>query len=370
MLAPPDPILRGFYRHCRRIHRRHDPTYYWATRRLPAEVRPAVHAVYAFVRLIDEIVDAPQRLPDPAARRAALDSWELMLANALRGDGAQAHPVVAALADAGRRHRLPLGELRLYFDSMRKDSEPVRVQTWDELERYMQGSAGSVGRILAALLGVPAERRSEFASLALAFQLTNFVRDVREDWDLDRVYLPAEDLEYFGVSVDQIERRELTPGFRRVVALEVERARLLFRASAPAADSVAPGVRRGMHLARSVYLGVLDRTERLDFDVLRGRPSLSPWEMAQAVAGALRSRAPRSAAPSAPRSTENRPTSSYAARVSRVWRPPASWRGVGQTCCSWTATRWASALPPPAPRRAHGSRRWAWLARSGRTSPA
>ncbi len=197
--------------------------------------------------------------------------------------------MVAALADAGRRHRLPLGELGLYFDSMRKDSEPVRVQTWDELGRYMEGSAGSVGRILAALLGVPAERRSEFASLALAFQLTNLLRDVREDWDLNRVYLPAEDLEYFGVSVSQIERRELTPGFRRVVALEVERARWLFRASAPAAEVVAPGVRRGMRLARSVYLRVLDRTERLDFDVLGRRPSLPPWEMAQAVAGALRS---------------------------------------------------------------------------------
>lgn len=289
MPAAPDPILREFYRHCRRIHRRHDPTYYWATRQLPAEVRPAVHAVYAFVRVIDEIVDGPRRPPDPAARRAALDRWELMLEDALRGAGGHANPVVAALADAGHRHRLPLGELRLYFDSMRKDSEPVRVQTWDELERYMQGSAGSVGRVLAALLGVPAERRNEFASLALAFQLTNFVRDVREDCDLDRIYLPAEDLEHFGVSVDQIERRELTPGFRRLVALEVERARSLFRASAPAADAVPPRVRRGMRLARSVYLGVLDRTERLDFDVLGRRPSLPPWELAQAVAGALRS---------------------------------------------------------------------------------
>ena len=289
MPAAPDPLLSEFYRHCRRIHRRHDPTYYWATRQLPAEVRPAVHAVYAFVRVLDEIVDGPQRPTDPAARRAALDRWELMLEDALRGAGGHADPVVAALADAGHRHRLPLGELRLYFDSMRKDSEPVRVQTWDELERYMQGSAGSVGRILAALLGVPAERRNEFASLALAFQLTNFVRDVREDWDLDRIYLPAEDLEHFGVSVDQIERRELTPGFRRLVALEVERARSLFRASAPAADAVAPRVRRGMRLARSVYLGVLDRTERLDFDVLGRSPSLPPWELAQAVAGALRS---------------------------------------------------------------------------------
>jgi len=285
-----DPALNESYRHCRRVHRRHDPTYYWATRRLPADVRPAVHALYAFVRTVDEIVDSPTRDGDPASRRAALDRWESMLADAIRGADGPMHPVVAALADAGRRHALPLGELGLYFDSMRKDVEPLRVQSWDELERYMQGSAGSVGRILAALLGVPDARRAEFASLALAFQLTNFVRDVREDWELDRVYLPAEDLERFGVSVSQIERRELTPGFRRVVALEVERARSLFRSSAPAANAVAPGVGRGMRLARSVYLGVLDRTERLGFDVLHRRPSLPPWELAGAVAGGLRGR--------------------------------------------------------------------------------
>jgi len=288
MPASPAQPLEESYRHCRRIHRRHDPTYYWATRRLPADVRPAVHAIYAFVRKMDEIVDGPTRPPDATARLAALDRWERRLGEAVHGEAAAPEPVVAALADAGRRHRLPLWELELYFNSMRLDCEPVRVQTWEELERYMQGSAGSVGRILAALLGVPPERRSEFTALALAFQLTNFVRDVREDWELDRVYLPAEDLEHFGVSVDQIARRELTPGFRRMLALEVDRARSLFHASAPAAEVVAPGVRRGMRLARSIYLGVLDRTERLEFDVLRRPPSLRPWELAEAVAGGLR----------------------------------------------------------------------------------
>jgi len=285
-----DPILlEEAYRHCRRSHRRHDPTYYWATRRLPADVRPAVHALYAFVRTVDDVVDGPGRPPDPVDRLAALDRWELILDDAIRGRNGHADPEVTALVDAARRHSLPLGELRLYFGSMRKDAGQVRVQTWTELERYMQGSAGSVGRILAALLGIPADRRREFASLATAFQLTNFVRDVREDWSLDRVYLPAEDLERFGVSVAQIDRREVTPGFRRLVAFEVERARSLFRASAGAADMVEPRVRRGMHLARSVYLGVLARTERLDFDVLCRRPNLRPWEIAMAVAGGLRS---------------------------------------------------------------------------------
>ena len=282
MAEPPDPTLQSAYEVCRRLHRRRDPTYYWATRRLAPELRPAVHALYAFVREVDDVVDE-----GTGDRAAALDEWQARFEQALAGI-ANGHPVVAALSDAGRRHDLPLEELRLYFDSMRVDLGPVRVQTWEELERYMQGSVGSVGRILGALVGAPAERREPFARLALGFQLTNFVRDVREDWELDRVYLPAEDLERFGVSTDAIARREPTPGFRRLLALEVERARGLFREGAATGELVGPDVRRGLGMARSVYVGVLDRTERLGFDVLRHRPALRPWELAGALAGGLR----------------------------------------------------------------------------------
>jgi phytoene synthase len=268
------------YEHCRRLHRRHDPTYYWATRRLPGDVRLAVHALYAFVREADEIVDGPGRAADPAVRRAELDRYEQRLHEALAGEPTR-DLAVSALVDAGRRHDLPLWELDSYFDSMRIDCAPVRMGSWEELESYMQGSAGAVGRILAVLLGAPAERHDSFASLALAFQLTNFIRDVREDWELDRVYLP-------GISAEQIARRQPSDGFRRLLEVEVARARELFHEGAAAGDVVAPRVRRGMSMARSVYLSVLDRTERLDFDVLRRRVSLPPWELAGAVAHGLR----------------------------------------------------------------------------------
>ncbi len=286
-----DPTMRGCYDSCRRLHRRRDPTYYWATRRLSPDVRPAVHALYAFVREVDDVVDGPSATPAAAAeRRAAVGLWEERLRRALDGQPAS-HPVVAALADAGRRHDLPLRELDRYFDSMRIDCAPVRVQTWPELEGYMQGSAGSVGRILGALLGAPEGQRTPFERLALAFQLTNFVRDVREDWELDRVYLPAEDLDRFGVTTRDIAGREPTPGFRRLLALEVERARGLFSEGSAAAELVEPNVRRGIRMARAVYVGVLDRTERLGFDVLRHRAALPPWELAGAVATGLRASA-------------------------------------------------------------------------------
>jgi phytoene synthase len=285
-----DPALVAAYAECRRVHRRHDPTYYLATRRLPAHVRPAVHALYAFVRTADELVDGPRRPAEPAARSAALDRCQRELEGALAG-GRSREPTVTALVHAGRRHGLPLGELGAYFDSMRVDCSPVRIETWEQLESYMLGSAGTVGRILASLLEAPPERHEAFVRLALAFQLTNFIRDVREDWQLDRVYLPREDRERFGVSLDDIARREATPGFRRLLAFEVDRARGLFRDGEHAAEGVPADVRRGMRMARAVYLGVLNRAERLGFDVLRHRASLPPWELAGAVAGGLRGRA-------------------------------------------------------------------------------
>jgi phytoene synthase len=283
------PDLGASYEHCRRMHRRFDPTYYWATRRLPDDVRPAVHALYAFVRTADEIVDGPGRPAQPEDRLAALDRCEEELARARAGLPCP-DPVVSALVDAAERHALPLGELDRYFDSMRADCGSVRIETWRELERYMLGSAGSVGSILAVLLDVPPDRRDSFVSLALAFQLTNFIRDVRQDWELDRVYLPAEDLERFGVSTAEIDRCQPSAGFRHLLALQVDRARGLFDDSSPAAQAVSPGVRRGILMARSVYGAVLDRAEQLNFDVLRHRTELPPWRLAAAVAQGLRTR--------------------------------------------------------------------------------
>ena len=148
-----DPTLRPAYAACRRMQARHDPTYFAATSLLPAAVRPAIHALYGFVRTADQLVDGPDRPATPQERRAALDAWEreLELARA----GKPAHPVATALADAGRRHDLPLDELRTYMTSMRVDCAPVRIRDDDELDRYMNGSAAAVGRIMAPLIGTP-----------------------------------------------------------------------------------------------------------------------------------------------------------------------------------------------------------------------
>ena len=282
-----DTALSAAYETCRRMQRRHDPTYYWATRSLPGDVRPATHALYGYVRTADEIVDGPHRPPSPQARRAALDAWEVELDRGLAA-GRSPDPVVRALVDAGLRHRLPLGELRAYMRSMRIDCGPVRIATWEELEAYMDGSAGSVGRIMAPLLGVPARHHAGYGRLGLAFQLTNFVRDVRVDYGLDRIYLPAEELERFGVVADDIGLDSASPELCALLAAEVGRARELFAESEPAVAAALPAARGGMRFARAAYVAVLDRIEAVDYDVLRHTIRPGPLGLARAARVALK----------------------------------------------------------------------------------
>jgi phytoene synthase len=266
--------LNGSYELCRRIHRRHDPTYYWATCFLPRDVQPAVHALYGFVRGADQIVDGPGRLPPGPERREALDAWQAELERGLAA-GRSEHPVIAALVDAGPRHGLPLHLLPRYMDSMRVDcDERVRIASRAQLDDYMEGSAATVGRVIAPLLGAP--EPEAVARLGVAFQLTNFIRDVPVDWDLDRVYLP-------GLPEDDLRAGAASDSLRERIGQEVARARGLFAETAGL--GLAPGMRNGVRMARAVYARVLDRVEANGYDVLGARARLRPWEAARAALG-------------------------------------------------------------------------------------
>jgi phytoene synthase len=279
-----DPALTEGYETSRRMQLRYDPTYYFATRRLPAELRPPTHALYGYVRTADQIVDGPRRAATADERRAALDAWEAELEA-----GAQSgQPIVRALVDAAARHRLPLGELRTYMRSMRIDCAPVRIASWEELVAYMDGSAGSVGRIMAALLGVPPRHHADLGRLGLAFQLANFIRDVREDARLDRVYLPAEDRDQFGVTEADLSAPVAGPHLRALVAHEVERARALFASALPAIAAAPASVRPGVRFATGLYTRMLDRVEATGFDVLGVNPGVRLWHIPGAAREALR----------------------------------------------------------------------------------
>ena len=250
--------------------RRHDPTYHLAVSRLPRERRSAVHALYGFVRGADEIVDGAGSGLRPDERRAALDEWEQELERGVAA-GRSDHPVIAALVHAAGAYDLPVVELRPYIASMRMDCGRLRIQTREELERYMDGSGASVGRVMAVILGAP-EESERLGRLGVAFQLTNFLRDMREDYVLDRIYLPADERERHGVDESDLAAASASSSLRELVASEVRVARGLFAETAPALAAAIPSARRGIGLARAVYWAVLDRIERNGYDVL-GRSS-------------------------------------------------------------------------------------------------
>ncbi|MEA2167405.1 MAG: 15-cis-phytoene synthase [Solirubrobacteraceae bacterium] len=244
--------------------RRRDPTFYWATRRLPSELRPPVHALYGYVRHADDLVDSEHRAE---RRRADLDAWERELDHPV-------HPMAIAIVDAGGRHRLPLDELRGYLDAMRTDTGPVHFRTWEELDRYADGSAGTVGRIMATLLDVPEAFRRDFGRLGQAFQIVNHLRDVREDHAMGRVYIPA--------ALDDPNDLRMT------VAEGVARARARFVTCNAAIEASPPSVRPGIRMARSVYESVLDQIEASCYDVLGRRTKAKPRKAAFALLTSLR----------------------------------------------------------------------------------
>lgn len=280
-LKDTDRATAAAYRRCRRLQRRHDPTFFLATARLPRARRPAVHALYGFLRGADEIVDGRGRAAHPEQRRAELAGWQAALHAGL--DGARPpHPVLAALVHAGPRHGMPLHLLDRYMESMAVDCDDrVRITEPAHLDRYMDGSAATVGRLMAPLLDAGPDAVEPLAQLGVAFQLTNFVRDVREDWLLDRVYLPGLDEETLRLGV-------ATPSLRERIAAEVHRARTLFRSAADVEADVPRAVRPGIRVALAVYGRVLDRIEAIDFDVVSHRTTPGPLGLAAAGLTAVR----------------------------------------------------------------------------------
>ncbi len=277
--------LKAAYRASRRINAHYGRTYFLATRMLPADRRPAVHALYGFARVADEIVDAPGvELPE---RIAALEA----LSTQLFTDDVK-HPVLIALADTVRRYGIDPKLFAEFLDSMRMDLTVTDYATFEELDAYMRGSAGVIGLQLLPVLGTVCPREeAEPAAAALgeAFQLTNFLRDVGEDLDRGRVYLPADELAAFGVDRDRLEWARRTgsadPAIRRALAHLVAYTRAVYRVAEPGIALLRPESRPCVRTATTLYRGILDQIEAADYAVLNRRVAVPAWRRVL-VAGA------------------------------------------------------------------------------------
>ncbi|MBI0293473.1 phytoene/squalene synthase family protein [Streptomyces sp. PRKS01-29] len=258
------PALRAAYARCRALNARHGKTYFLATRLLPADRRPAVHALYGFARWADDIVDDLISDAGPAERAAALDALQARLAAGLR-TGESDDPVVRALAHTAAVYRIDHQHFTDFMTSMRSDLEVTDYPTYDALRSYMHGSAAVIGLQILPVLGtvVPrAEAAPHAAALGVAFQLTNFLRDVGEDLDRGRIYLPGDLLAAHGVDRALLEWSRAT-GSRdpRIVAAlraAADLTRGVYRTATPGLAILDPMSRPCIRTACVLYGRILD----------------------------------------------------------------------------------------------------------------
>ncbi|HLO98586.1 MAG TPA: phytoene/squalene synthase family protein [Fimbriimonas sp.] len=256
---------------CRRLHREFGTTYYFSTLRFPREFRWRVHALYGFVRVPDEWVDNP----GPLTTTEIADKIEQYRQELKRGiEGVRpSQAVLRAFCDAISDSQLPVSECDLFLDAMVADLDKKRYQTYTELQSYMRGSASAVGVMMCHMMGVnmTLELEHQACSLGDAMQLTNFLRDVGEDLDRGRIYLPLEDLKMFGLTEDDILSRSVTEPFRELMRFEIARARMLYTRSDEGIQQLPGEMRKAVTLARMLYAKILDEIEANDFDVFKKR---------------------------------------------------------------------------------------------------
>ena len=267
--------LTGAYERCRQLTYRHGTSYYLATQLLPAWKRPHVHALYGFARYADDIVNAFDPGFSPARRAAELRDWENRFFGSLRG-GRCDDPVLAAVAHTVRSFRIDEADFRAFLGSMAMDLTVTSYPDYAGLLRYMEGSAAVIGTMMLPVLepADPAAAREPARQLGLAFQLTNFIRDVAEDLRRGRVYLPAADLARFGVGPADLAGGAPTAAVRELLAFETARARAHYTAALPGVALLAPSSRPCIRAALELYGGILDEIERCGFAVLHRRVRL------------------------------------------------------------------------------------------------
>ena len=291
-----DPALRDSYEACRRLNASHGKTYYLATLLLPAWKRPYVHALYGFARYADEIVDDLASTLSDAEKAEWLIGWGEQFVRDVAAGGST-HPISRAVVDTVQRWDIPMRHIEDFLSSMRMDLTVTEYATYDDLMVYVHGSAAVIGLEMVPVLEplVPREVADPYAAdLGIAFQLSNFLRDVGEDLRRGRVYLPQEDLAAFGVTREHLEHGVVDGPVRRLLAFEIARTREIYRSAAHGVRLLHPTSRPCIETALALYGGILDEIERADYAVLDQRVSVGAGRRAAvALPGLLRARAAR-----------------------------------------------------------------------------
>jgi phytoene synthase len=276
--------LEAGYAECARLTRAYGTTYYWGAALLPRRQRRHVYAIYALCRLADDIVDAAGATTGrPVETGRALADFRAGFEGALAGHPADA--TLAAIARTVQETGIEHECFDRFFDAMAMDLRVAGYETWTDLCGYMEGSAAVIGEMMLPVLEpLSPEAKEPARALGFAFQLTNFLRDVGEDLERGRVYVPAEDLRRFGADP---WRRRVDGPWREVMAFEIERNRELYAVARTGIPLLPPASARCVGTALALYSRILERIEARDYDVFSGRARVPTWRKAVTAAGFL-----------------------------------------------------------------------------------
>ena len=266
-----DPDLRASYAECKRLNALHGKTYFLATLLLPKAKRPFVHALYGFARYADEIVDDLASELSVEEKAQALSTWgDAVLADLKKGTSAD--HVGRALIDTVKRFDIPHEHFEAFLHSMTMDLTVQEYETYEDLLEYVYGSAAVIGLEMVPILGPLHNDAFEAAKkLGIAFQLANFIRDVDEDLDRGRVYLPIKELAQFGVTREMLEERVLTPEIIEALKFQIARVRQLQAEAAPGIAMLEATSRPCIQAASTLYCGIVDEVEKIGYDIFNQR---------------------------------------------------------------------------------------------------
>jgi len=281
-----DPELRASYAECKRLNSLHGKTYYLATLLLPASKRPFVHALYGFARYADEIVDDLASTLTAQEKAEVLRNWSSEVLLGLK-TGESSDLVGRALIDTVKRFVIPHQHFVDFLHSMEMDLTVTEYQTFDDLYEYVYGSAAVIGLQMVPILGGDTVNSLEAAkNLGVAFQLANFIRDVGEDLDRGRVYLPLQELAEHGVTRQMLEDRKLTPEIISALKFQIARVRQLQKEAEPGIALLDKTSQPCIRAASELYCGIVDEVEKIGYDIFSKRAKTSTTRRARVALGA------------------------------------------------------------------------------------
>jgi len=270
-----DSDLRASYEECKRLNALHGKTYFLATLLLPKAKRPFVHALYGFARYADEIVDDLASELSIEEKAEALSNWGNGVLADLKKGTSDDH-VGRALIDTVKRFDIPHEHFEAFLHSMTMDLTVQEYETYEDLLEYVYGSAAVIGLEMVPILGPLHNDAFEAAKkLGIAFQLANFIRDVDEDLDRGRVYLPIKELAQFGVTREMLEERVLTPEIIEALKFQIARVRQLQSEAAPGIAMLEANSRPCIEAASTLYCGIVDEVEKIGYDIFNQRAKTS-----------------------------------------------------------------------------------------------